>query len=397
MKSIKPTIVVALFNRKKSAQRLLNSLSNAEYPINQNVNLVISIDNDRNKNLDVRELADEFSWKFGDKEVIFHPKNLGLKDHFNFCGDLTEKYGSIIFLEDDLFVSRFYYDYALQALDFYKDEEEVAGISLYNYNRLEHRTNPWPFIAMDDGFDNYFLQQASWGQIWSYKMWKPYKDWYTHNGRPEIINSIKKLSRQVRRWPATSWKKNFIAYMVLNDKYYVFPRIGLATNFDDPGLHREGTTVHLQVPQLINQKSFQFSKFSESLSVYDSYYELLPVIYKKLNPELTDYIFDVDLYGDKDIELLKEKPWALSYKKGKHIVRSFDLRMKPHELNIIFKIDGNKIFLSDTPTMSDKQSSDVFLDFWFYYFRGAMHMKEIVWFINHKIKKKTNSFITKHH
>jgi hypothetical protein len=389
-----PTIVVALYNRVNAAERVLKSIAKAYYS-NRNVNLVISIDNDDNKNIDVKEAAELFNWEFGKKEVIFHPQKLGLKNHFNFCGNLTEKYGSVIFLEDDLFVSRFYYDYAIQALGFYKNEENVAGISLYNYNRLEHRAYSWPFIAIDDGFDNYFLQQASWGQIWTYDMWKPYMSWFLINGKPEVINSIKGLSRQVKRWPNTSWKKNYIAYMLLNNKYYVFPRIGLATNFDDPGLHREGKTLHLQVPMLVNQKKFNFSKLSESLSVYDSFFELLPEILKKLNPGLAKIDFQVDLYGDKEPDLIKSSKYVLSFNKGKNIEKSYDLRMKPHELNIVFNVSGNKIFLSETGELKLKKKSDVFIDNWFYYYKGTIHMKEIFRLINFKLKNKIKNLFQK--
>lgn len=175
MKTNNPVIVVALYNRYKPMMRLFDSLTKATYP-NQPIHFIISIDNDNNQNLNIKEEADNFKWNYGPKEVIYHSHNLGLRDHFNFCGGLTQKYGSVIFLEDDLYVSPQFYNYALQALGFYKDESIIAGISLYSYKRIEQKTNPWPFDAIDDGFDNYFLQQASWGQIWTWKMWKPYLD-----------------------------------------------------------------------------------------------------------------------------------------------------------------------------------------------------------------------------
>jgi hypothetical protein len=140
-----PSLVLALYNREEAALRSLESISAARYP-GRDVRLVISIDNDSNKNENIERVAREYNWKHGEKEVIYHKQKLGLREHFNFCGDLTQKYGTVIFLEDDLFVSPHYYDYALQALDFYRGDDRVAGISLFSYHRLDQGGNPPPFF-----------------------------------------------------------------------------------------------------------------------------------------------------------------------------------------------------------------------------------------------------------
>jgi GT2 family glycosyltransferase len=94
-----PALVVALYNRLEPAERVLNSLNEAIYPAD-NIQLVISIDTDgHNKN--IYEYANSFNWKHGEKRVIFHENNLGIREHFNFCGDLTYEYDKVIFIEDD--------------------------------------------------------------------------------------------------------------------------------------------------------------------------------------------------------------------------------------------------------------------------------------------------------
>lgn len=387
MKDNAPTLVVALYNRKEPMLRLLNSLTAAQY-FDKQVNLVISIDNEKgNTNILIKDIAEKFEWKFGKKEVIYHDKNLGIRDHFNFCGDLTEKYGTIIFLEDDLFVSEYYYDYVLQALQFYKNDPCVAGISLFSYNRIEQWENPMPFTAIDDGYDNYFLQQASWGQIWTYDMWKPFREWFKENGKPEIINAIDVLPRTVKGWPATSWKKYYIAYMILNQKYYVFPRIALATNFDDVGINRKSETVYYQSPILTGKKQFRFSTFKESLSIYDSYFEILPHIVKHFNAELDSYDFEVNLYGSKEAENIK-KQMVLSKTPGKQNIRSFNLVMKPHELNIIYKQDGKGIFLRPKEDVIESTATDSFVSDLVYFYRNIFTLKEIGQLLKFKLKNK---------
>lgn len=384
-----PAIVVALYNRVKPARRLLESLATASYPSGKEIRLVISIDNEHGQNLDVKKFAEDFPWKFGSKEVIYHEKNLGLRDHFNFCGGLTEKYGAIVFLEDDLFVSKWYYDYTLQALEFYKNDPDVAGISLFNYNRIEQKVNPWPFTAIDDGYDNYFLQQASWGQIWTWQMWKPFLDWFKVNGRPEIISSFEEVPGNVKRWPNSSWKKNYITYMILHGKYYVFPRIALACNFDDPGTHRKLETVYYQSPLLINRKQFNFGKLSQSQSVYDSFFEILPDILKQHNPDLKPFDFQVNLYGNKEKTALNSE-FVLSRVRGKQNARSYNLVMKPHELNVIFNRPGNQIFLAETQSLYDSNPNDRFVKDVVYYYRNNFHFKEFQTLLKRKWSEKFN-------
>lgn len=386
-----PTIVVALFNRKEPALRLLSSLAVANYPANKEVNLIISIDNDQNRNLDVKELAENFPWKFGKKEIIFHPKNLGIRDHFNFCGDLSLKYGSVIFLEDDLYVSKYFYYYLLQAMDFYKDEKNVAGISLFSYNRIEQKVNPLPFTAIDDGYDNYFLQQASWGQLWTEKMWSPFKKWFAKNGKNEIINAIPVLPDTIKAWPGNSWKKYYISYMIINEKYYVFPRSSLATNFDDVGVNRKCNTVYYQSPLLVGEKKFNFSRFHESKSVYDSYFELLPGIIKQLNPSMSEFDFEVNLYGNKK-KHNSDKVLFLSRSRGFEILKSFKLTMKPHELNVVFGQGGDGIYLCDKNKTYEIKPMDKFMNDFFYFYRDDFSPKELLMIFTFKIRKKLRQY-----
>ena len=79
MKEPKPVIVVVAYNRADSLKRLLQSLLNIREV--SEAKLIISIDNQEPHNLDVKELAESFTWPFGDKEVLYQSKHLGLKKH----------------------------------------------------------------------------------------------------------------------------------------------------------------------------------------------------------------------------------------------------------------------------------------------------------------------------
>ena len=125
---MKPAIVVVAYNRPAALRRLLGSLAGVQGAVA--VPLVISIDAGGEYFADVLAVAQQFRWPFGEKRIIEQERPLGLINHVFACGDLVDEYGSIILLEDDLFVSPQAYRYATAALDFYDYDPRVAGISL---------------------------------------------------------------------------------------------------------------------------------------------------------------------------------------------------------------------------------------------------------------------------
>ena len=116
---IHPTIVVIAYNRPFALKRVLQSLANANYHWYSDINLIISIDGGGDKNLEVKQVANDFLWNFGRKIIITHESNLGLRNHGIFCGDLTKKYNHIIVFEEDCLVSRNFFFFFVQALKFY--------------------------------------------------------------------------------------------------------------------------------------------------------------------------------------------------------------------------------------------------------------------------------------
>ena len=124
----KIAVVAVGYNRINSMKRLLNSLQNAKYP-NNDIPLVISIDCSGDERL--YEYVEQFPWEHGPKFVNIKKERLGLKNHILQCGDLTKYFKAIILLEDDIFVSEFFYDYAVKVVNFYYEDSRIGGISLY--------------------------------------------------------------------------------------------------------------------------------------------------------------------------------------------------------------------------------------------------------------------------
>lgn len=320
-------IVIVGYNRPKALKDLLSSLEHIN--TNREVPLIISIDNKGTE--EVNRIAESFEWKFGPKEVIIHQQKKGLVKHFIWTGDQTEKYDVVIFLEDDLLVSPEMVNYVEKVADFYKDDDRIAGASLYNPHINE--ITGGRFYQLEDGFDNYFLQQPYWGHVWFRKPWTEFHKYLeTYKANRDILPS------NIADWDG-SFKKIFIQFLIERGKYIVTPRISLVTNNGVPGLHSGLRECYFQSPIQLEEKKYVFSTFDQSKSIYDSSYEILPQILKNYNYEINKYDLEVDVNGTK---VNVQKEYILTTKPSKKAVMSFSSLMKPTELAVLFNQKGNE-------------------------------------------------------
>jgi len=331
-------IIIAAYNRVEPLQRLLHSLARARYDVP--VKLIISIDGGGSP--DVVSLAKQYAWAHGEKEIIVQEKNIGLRQHILFCGGLTTRYDGVIVLEDDLYVSPWFYRYAQEAALYYRESSEISGIALYSPRFNESAR--LPFYPLDDGHDVFFMQVAcSWGQVWLKGQWEGFANWYADNAELQLAEDMT-LPYEMRQWPDTSWKKYFIKYMVENDTYFVYPRYSLTTNFGDAGSHHTGTRLY-QVPLLQGEKGICFVDCAASFVKYDAFSEMIPESLASLCPHLEGVDFVVDLYGIKE-EQSYTQPYVLTTKRCKGYLRSFGRHLLPPEHNVIDDVPGDQIFLA---------------------------------------------------
>jgi glycosyltransferase involved in cell wall biosynthesis len=343
---MKIPIVIAAYNRDHTLTRLLSSLAKAHY--SEPVKLIISIDGGGPES--VKTVARDFSWQFGPKEIIEHPENMGLRRHILFCGGLSQQYDGIVLLEDDLYVSPWFYDYTISALKFYEDCPSVCGVSLYSYRYNE--TSLLPFIPLNDGSHTYFMQvPCSWGQAWLKEHWSAFENWYVDHCDLDY-NDDPALPPNIVSWPATSWKKYFFKYMVELGKFFVYPAGSYTTNFGDKGQHHQGSHLY-QVPLMVGKAAtYVFKRFEQSLIKYDAWSELIPECLNELADSAIDCDFSVDLHGTKGRESLSGE-YVLTSKQCKSYLTSFGRSMLPVEMNIINQISGSDIYLARTDQLVD--------------------------------------------
>lgn len=335
-------IVIVGYNRPHALQQLLSSLSQIETTFN--VPLIISIDNKGTE--EVNKIANSFAWKYGTKEVIIHQHKKGLVNHFIWTGDQTEKYDVVIFLEDDLLVSPQIINYVEKVVEFYDNDNRIAGASLYN--PFINEITGGRFYQLEDGYDNYFLQQPYWGHVWLKKPWAEFTEYLKHY---KVRRDI--LPASIEDWEG-SFKKIFIQFLIEKNKYIVTPRLSLVTNNGIAGLHSSSRECYFQSTLLLEPKKYNFSTLDDSKAIYDSSYEILPDILKSYCKDLAIYDFEVDLNGSKK---RINKEYVLTTKRTQKAIISFSSLMKPTELSIVYSQCGDHLaVLSKTSDIIENNS-----------------------------------------
>ena len=366
MKPSKPTIIIVAFNRVKSFKRLLRSVALADYN-NHCPNLVISIDYSEYCQSEIEAISKQFEWH-GEKRIICHETNLGLKNHIFFCANLSQDYESVLILEDDLFVSPGYYNYCINALNTCQTNSHIAGIALYNNTYDEASALPFEAIKADGDF---FLMQVpcSWGQIWTKQQWREFHDWYSNEYNK---SNLKRLPKGIHEWSDHSWKKPFFLYLMEKQKFFLYPYTSYSNN-----LNELGTNVTDKNYKFLNQISLTSGigrlKLAASAPKYDEAYNISPAYINKYNKVLRNYNYEIDFYGAK-LHNYDDNQWLITTLKSLRYERSFGLSLKPIELNLIFNISGNSIFLTQKKFIVKNQVNKKLIDYhyplpkWYYPF-----------------------------
>jgi len=341
-------IIAVAYNRKDSLQRLLNSLESAYYA-DEHPTLIISID--KSDTDIVERYADSYVWPYGQKIVKKHQNNLGLRNHMISLGQWFDVYDTLIVLEDDIVVSTSFYLYTRQTSDKYYNNDKIAGISLYAFEMNYHTCTP--FIPIKDQYDIYFMNTAmSWGEVWMKSQWLQFYDWYlTHQDftcQPYLPESICKWEK--------SWLKYHTRYCIESDLYFVYPYTSLSSNCGDVGTHNNNNTnneYQVSLQQGVKLSYFLPDTLAEATR-YDGFFEN-KTLYDKLALEESECC--IDTYGIRKNKEHK-RYWLTTCKASYPILKSFAMKYKPIELNVINNSLGNDIFLYDVKGQKNTYSTN---------------------------------------
>lgn len=330
----KVAIVVVGYNKIVGLKRLLETLNSLNY-CSCDIPLIISIDASGNQ--DVYDYVSKYVWNHGLKYLNIEKSRLGLKNHIFQCAALSQYFKGVIILEDDILVAPDFYNFAVSALEKYGQDDRIAGIALYSFE-----TNLYaklPFVPIQNGCDVFAWQNVcTWGQLFTWRMWRPFQDWLKQ--WDEKFESVDMMKR-IKSWEK-AWSKYYFAYLLLNNKYFIYPYVSLSTNFNDVGgEHGGGNASIVQVSLLQGHKDYALWDF-EDMEKYDVFLQ---------NKSIPDWLglsssdLTVDLFGLREVYDTRFilAPFKLPYKQKK----SFSLSMRPIELNIKYDIPGSDLILYD--------------------------------------------------
>lgn len=337
--AVLPAIVVNAYNRPTALARLLNSLEQAVYPVATEVPLIISIDHGGDPT--VRTLAENFAWPHGPKEVIVLARHLGLVQHFFACGDLTQRYESIVYLEDDLTVSPVFYAYVQQALSFYQQADPIAGLSLFGlwFNGYTQQ----PFSPLPDGSDAFFVQVPyTQGLAFTAAQWTRFEAWC--HSPAMTAPPLVPLHEAWSRFDREDWFPLLAKYVITMDRYFVFPRASHTTGWGDAGTHFAQASRFFQVPLQRGKTRYDFKTLDEAEAVYDSFFELQPDRLNRLTDQLRGYDYTLDLYATKSCANL-HAAYVLTSRGCRNPVGSFGKTAWPIEMNVVEHVPGAEICL----------------------------------------------------
>jgi len=265
-------IILFVYNRPEHTKKTLEALSKNRLA-NQSELFIFSdgIKKDANKEEakrinDVRNVIKSKKW-CKTVNIIEAKDNKGLANSIiNGISTTLNKYGKAIILEDDIVTSSDFLGFMNKNLDYYKDEQQVFGISGYCYpNKIIKDTT-------------YFLPI---GSSWGWGTWLDKWNLINFNAQ-ELLNIVnkRKLQKSMNfngykfyemlvsqsNSEISSWAICFYASFFLKNGLSLFPNISLVQNigFDDSGIHCS-TDTH-------------FSKF-ENKKI--EYFEKIPVKIKK--------------------------------------------------------------------------------------------------------------------
>jgi hypothetical protein len=332
-------IVVNAYNRPAALARLLTSLQRAEYPADTPVPLIISID--RGGGDEVRQIAHDCVWPRGPIEVMCREQHLGLVQHFFACGDLTERFDAIVYLEDDLTISPVFYAYASQALSFYQQDDRVAGLSLFGlwFNGYTQQ----PFVPLADGSDAFLVQVPyTQGLAFTRAQWARFAQW-RHSSAADAPATLP-LHDAWSRFDREDWFPLLAKFVITTGRHFVFPRVSHTTGWGDAGTHFDQASRFFQVPLQCGKQHYVFNSLDDAVAVYDSFFEIQPDRLNRLTDHLRGYDYTVDLYAIKSRANLQAE-YVLTSRRCRNPLAAFGKTAWPLEMNVVEGAPGAEISL----------------------------------------------------
>lgn len=246
-------LIVLTMDRSEPLKRLLRSLSEADYG-GDHVDLDIWVDRAVGKdiNRDVLKVAGELDWKQGTKTVHSRLENGGLYQQWIYTWRITEQTDeAVVILEDDLEVSKAFYQWLKQARSAYASDPEVASFTLQR-STLRPRQIPGvaagPLRLPKEHTVFKYRLLGTWGFSPQRDAWVEFREWFEKKKRnkekpyvPNLMTTNWYKSQEKDGFAPTMWSQWWIKFVDEKNYFTVTAHLPdgstLAANWRESGMH----------------------------------------------------------------------------------------------------------------------------------------------------------------
>ena len=236
-------IIVFAFARPLHLSKLWTSLIKSDYrvgPLNLmarvDVKLIIDKPDENSsysKNHDsVVALAKTLQWPYGTFEIERRSRHYGIRDNviWSWSPGEDNQHDRVIFLEDDIVVSPFFFQWLLAADAYGKDMHDWAGVSLYKATWNEVLWSPF-----EERGPLMLQLPCSWGAMYTRSFWENFQEWWKKDKtEPKSLHLPRSLTNS---WGSESWKQVALRFLVERNYYLLYPSASFSTTLAPPGFH----------------------------------------------------------------------------------------------------------------------------------------------------------------
>lgn len=290
-------IALFTYNRPEHTRRTVEALAKNELAAESDLIIFSDGPKDAAGAVKVKAVRDYLRTVSGFKSVVINEKekNRGLANSIiDGVTEIVNKYGRIIVLEDDMVTSPYFLRFMNDALELYKDEEQVISIHGYMYPVKEQMP------------ETFFLRGAD---CWGWATWKRGWDLFEPDGKKLLAGlQMEKLTEAFDfdgAFPFTrmlndqnsgkidSWAVRWYASAFLRHKLTLYPGTSLLYNIGG-----DGSGTHCS-----------------SRDAFNSKLSLFPVNLKKQDIECSQEAFDAlkEYFSNSRIPLYKKILFKLSF------------------------------------------------------------------------------------
>ncbi len=335
-------ILIIAYNRIDYLDRLLTSLRNQKsYTSDYKLWFVIDYSEIQSEIIEsIKSSNLEFEF-----EIIVRDVNYGLKKNvIESVTEIFEKIDSqqLIYLEDDLVLSSYTFNY-IEAVHRAKlDIDRLFGISLYAQTKNEWNgfylnfTNYHPFFAA--------TLPSSLGCIFFREKWSLFRNTLDAQYR-YVMPMNNQDDLPLGSWSDTnSWKKELLKFCVVQDLFTLYPKVSCVAHMGNVGTNVSKVSNALfNSTMLYTPCNFEDIDM-EKIDFLDIYFEYNPSFFKDtIDSDYTQNVV-VDLYGLKKIKNLDS--YYLTSKKCKNSKMSFGFEYGFLPSNILEGVVGNYFSLA---------------------------------------------------